>query len=208
MREYAVAPIHTSGVALRHVGPRGATGVPPSVLTGILSNRSLLLCLLPTATEKRLAGVQGAAMSPLVAGTEAAQTRQDVRPRRTAGAPPRSKPPPAFATGRLHGLDLVLLGQGHILLPNGSPLQQRPHHPHQVMGGRHQGDLLALRVAALDPLEVRPDRRRAALRLPGGLGGGWAPCNRATMQSEKNGDAFHKQPPLTRECGGVRLPGG
>jgi hypothetical protein len=25
MREYAVAPIHTSGVALRHVGPRDAT---------------------------------------------------------------------------------------------------------------------------------------------------------------------------------------
>jgi hypothetical protein len=33
MREYAVAPIHTGGVALRHVGPRGATSVPPSILT-------------------------------------------------------------------------------------------------------------------------------------------------------------------------------
>src|SRR5438874_10105823 len=33
MRQYAVAPIHTSGVAMRHVGPRHATGVPPSVLT-------------------------------------------------------------------------------------------------------------------------------------------------------------------------------
>jgi hypothetical protein len=38
--------------------------------------------LLPTtipATEKRLAGVQGAAMSPLVAGTDAAKSRQEVR---------------------------------------------------------------------------------------------------------------------------------
>ena len=32
-----------------------------------------------------------------------------------------------------------------------------------------QGDLLALRVAALDALEVRSDPRRAAARLPGGL---------------------------------------
>jgi hypothetical protein len=33
MREYAVAPIHAGGVALRHVGPRDATWVPPSILT-------------------------------------------------------------------------------------------------------------------------------------------------------------------------------
>ena len=33
MKEYAVAPIHTSGVALRHVGPRDATSVPLSILT-------------------------------------------------------------------------------------------------------------------------------------------------------------------------------
>ena len=33
MKEYAVAPIHTSGVAMRHVGPRDATSVPLSILT-------------------------------------------------------------------------------------------------------------------------------------------------------------------------------
>jgi hypothetical protein len=38
------------------------------------------------------------------------------------------------------------------------------------MGGDHQGDLLPLRIIALGSLEVRADRRRAAERLPGGLG--------------------------------------
>jgi hypothetical protein len=38
MRLYAVAPIHTGGVALRHVGPRDATWVPPSILPAIPSN--------------------------------------------------------------------------------------------------------------------------------------------------------------------------
>src|SRR5262250_1543389 len=33
MKQYAVAPIHTGGVALRHVGPRDATWIPPSILT-------------------------------------------------------------------------------------------------------------------------------------------------------------------------------
>jgi hypothetical protein len=33
MSEYAVAPIHTGGVAMRHVGPRDATLVPLSILT-------------------------------------------------------------------------------------------------------------------------------------------------------------------------------
>src|SRR5262249_6516475 len=42
MREYAVAPIHTSGVALRHVGPRDATSVPLSILTGPLLNPDLV----------------------------------------------------------------------------------------------------------------------------------------------------------------------
>ena len=37
MKEYAVAPIHTSGVAVRHVGPRDATLVPPSILTWSVS---------------------------------------------------------------------------------------------------------------------------------------------------------------------------
>src|SRR5262249_18125529 len=42
MRRYAVAPIHTSGVALRHVGPRDATSVPLSILTGPLLNPDLV----------------------------------------------------------------------------------------------------------------------------------------------------------------------
>jgi hypothetical protein len=33
MRGYAVAPIRTGGVAMRHVGPRDATWVPLSILT-------------------------------------------------------------------------------------------------------------------------------------------------------------------------------
>ena len=33
MSQYAVAPIHTGGVAMRHVGPRDATFVPLSILT-------------------------------------------------------------------------------------------------------------------------------------------------------------------------------
>ncbi len=37
-RAYAVAPIHTSGVALRHVGPRDATSVPLSIVTANLVN--------------------------------------------------------------------------------------------------------------------------------------------------------------------------
>jgi hypothetical protein len=42
VRHYAVAPIHTGGVAARHVGPRGATWVPLSILTWLLSNPALL----------------------------------------------------------------------------------------------------------------------------------------------------------------------
>jgi hypothetical protein len=42
MRGYAVAPIHTSGVALRQGGPRDATCVPLPILTGNFSNPSLL----------------------------------------------------------------------------------------------------------------------------------------------------------------------
>jgi hypothetical protein len=38
MRDNPVAPIHTSGVAVRHVGPRGATWVPLSIPTWSLSN--------------------------------------------------------------------------------------------------------------------------------------------------------------------------
>ena len=59
--------------------------------------------LLPTtipATEKRLAGVQGAARSPLAAGTDAAKSRQDVRrvgkaPRHPTQAGAFTRSPPA-----------------------------------------------------------------------------------------------------------------
>ena len=37
MRGYAVAPIHTNGVAMRHVGPRDAAWVPLSISTWKLS---------------------------------------------------------------------------------------------------------------------------------------------------------------------------
>ena len=66
--------------------------------------------------------------------------------------------------------ELGLLGQGQILLPNGSSPQHRPHHPHQVMGGGHQGDLLPLRVAALGTLKIRSYGRGTTACLPGGLG--------------------------------------
>src|SRR5688572_15188818 len=42
MRVNAVAPIHTNGVAVRHVGPRGATWVPPSIPTWGRSDRPVL----------------------------------------------------------------------------------------------------------------------------------------------------------------------
>src|SRR5262249_59305984 len=78
---------------------------------------------------------------------------------------------------------LALLGQGLILLPNRSALPQRPHDTHQLMRRGHQRDLLPLRVAALDPREVRPDGRRAALRLPGGLGHQLADHRRAVARN-------------------------
>src|SRR5262249_39329383 len=59
---------------------------------------------------------------------------------------------------------------GLLLLPNRSSLQQRPHHPHEIVGGGHERDLLPLRVATLGTLEIRADGGRTALRLPGGLG--------------------------------------
>ncbi len=51
-----------------------------------------------------------------------------------------------------------------------STLQQRPHHTHEVMSGRHQGDLLALRIATLSTLEIRAHSWRTTQRLPGRLG--------------------------------------
>src|SRR6516225_6308205 len=50
-RRYAVAPIHTNGVAMRHVGPRDATWVPLSISTWTASS-ALCLC----APDRSLSG--------------------------------------------------------------------------------------------------------------------------------------------------------
>jgi hypothetical protein len=55
---------------------------------------------------------------------------------------------------------LRLIGRGKALVPGRPPLQERQHHPHQVMGRRHQRDLRTLRVVTPHALEVRADRRR------------------------------------------------
>ena len=81
MREHAVAPIHTTVVAIRLVGPRDATSVPLSILTWLVSNLSSLLGLcrvLSTATEKMASRGPGGGNEPLVAGTEAAKSGQEV----------------------------------------------------------------------------------------------------------------------------------
>ena len=44
--------------------------------------------------------------------------------------------------------------------------QHRPHHPHQVMGGRHHGDLLALRIVPLHAVPEGADRRGEPAGLP------------------------------------------
>src|SRR5262249_26665019 len=64
----------------------------------------------------------------------------------------------------------ALCGWDRTLLPNSSLPQHRPHHPHQIVGRRHQGDFLPLRILALSAREVSPDGRRPALRLPDRLG--------------------------------------
>src|SRR5262249_8797960 len=57
MKEYAVAPIHTGGVALRHVGPRDATFSP--VLDLDVDPVKPLIRACRPATEKMASGVQG-----------------------------------------------------------------------------------------------------------------------------------------------------
>ena len=57
-----------------------------------------------------------------------------------------------------------------MFLPEGPVPQHGPHHPHQIVGRRHQGDFLPLRIRTLGALEVSPDGRRPAQRLPGRLG--------------------------------------
>src|SRR3954454_11706700 len=61
-------------------------------------------------------------------------------------------------------------GLGSALLPGGAVPEHGPHHPHQVVGRRHQGDLLPLRILPPGPLVEGPDGRGPADRLPGGLG--------------------------------------
>ena len=59
---------------------------------------------------------------------------------------------------------------GLVFLPNGPPPQHRPHHPHQVVRGGHQGNLLPLRIIPLSPLAIGLHGWRASLGLPGRLG--------------------------------------
>jgi transcriptional regulator with XRE-family HTH domain len=47
--------------------------------------------------------------------------------------------------------------------------EHRVHAPQQVVRRRHQGDLASFRPAVLDPLKIRPNRRRAIHALPGGF---------------------------------------
>jgi hypothetical protein len=54
----------------------------------------------------------------------------------------------------LGAVDRGLAGTGQFLLPKGASLQQCPHHTHEIMGRGHQGNLLALWIAALGTLEV------------------------------------------------------
>jgi hypothetical protein len=53
MRGYAVAPIHTGGVAMRHVGPRDATLVPLSLSMGLFPG---CLTLAPSVLRCRDSG--------------------------------------------------------------------------------------------------------------------------------------------------------
>ncbi len=81
-RAYAVAPMHTSGVALRHVGPRDATSVPLLILTANL--------LHPGLVTSRLAPVRG--VSLVAYGTMTIAWRSVLKPQAPmdggAGSPP------------------------------------------------------------------------------------------------------------------------
>ena len=57
-----------------------------------------------------------------------------------------------------------------MFLPEGPVPQHGPHHPHQIVGRRHQGDIHPLRILAPGALEISPDGWRPAQRLPGRLG--------------------------------------
>jgi hypothetical protein len=75
MREYAVAPIHTGGVALRHVGPPGCNLRPALDLdVKPSSDRRTARRGPPPAAEKMASGGPGGGNEPLVAGTDAAKS--------------------------------------------------------------------------------------------------------------------------------------
>src|SRR5215470_19800612 len=118
MRHSAVAPIHTDGVALRPVGPRDATSVPPSTLTRspppshrtaglLLAPRSdapgAAICLLsPVGRGVGRAGRIGpkpALPSPQASGPQAPPGPPDACP--PATRQPRPNPlPPGYQTDR------------------------------------------------------------------------------------------------------------
>ena len=66
-------------------------------------------------------------------------------------------------------------GSFDLFLPKRAGFEHAPHHPGQVMRGRHQRDFLAVWVSALDPQKVGGDGRRppdrASVRGPGRIGG-------------------------------------
>ena len=65
MREYAAAPIHTSGVALRHGGPRDATSVPPSILAESLTSTGFVAPDLNTDARVLPVGLDGISGQPV-----------------------------------------------------------------------------------------------------------------------------------------------
>src|SRR5262249_33722959 len=129
-RVYAVAPIHTGGVAVRHGGPRDATWVPLSILT--------YLTLTDFAAPRQPGPRQWAIRTPLSIARRRpgragrAPTLPCHRPRVGARRPRPARPTPGRplppGPGSFHS--------HQALLPQGPPLQQRPHHPHQVVRRR------------------------------------------------------------------------
>jgi hypothetical protein len=121
-------------------------------------------------------GIRGAERHERLCGCSHSHQRRRHAPCRTSGCnlspaldldvvlldPPSSKG--LFVAGPILG------GLSDRLLPHRSMPQHRPHHTHEVVGRRHPGDLLPLRVVPLGSFEERPHRRRSGLRLPSGLG--------------------------------------
>src|SRR5215470_1420611 len=76
MREYAVAPTHASGVALRHVGPPGCNLSPALDLDVEPSSDRCRAPGTPPGNREEASGGPGGGNEPPVAGTEAAKSRQ------------------------------------------------------------------------------------------------------------------------------------